>query len=446
MKVINTKEPVILFLGDLTVLFGSLWITLCLRYLSVPSIDLWNLNFIPFLSVFILWIVVFYIAGLYEKHTTILRNNIPSILFNAHIVSGLIATSFFYLIPFFSITPKTILFIFIAVSFFILYLFRVFVYPKLFNFKKQKAILIGEGVEVEKLFQEINQNKYYQLYFSEIISPQDFSRLELVTHFKEMLQENNISIVVIDMKNKNIESFLPTLYDLLLEKVVFIDLYKVYENVFDKVPLSLVQYNWFIENISVYKHVVYDALKRSLDIFVSCVGGMISLLLYPFVILAIKIEDGGSIFITQERVGQNRKPIKIYKFRSMQRNENGVWVGESQNKITKVGKFLRKSSIDEFPQFWNVLKGDLSLIGPRPDMTKLEERLVQEIPYYNMRYSVKPGLSGWAQTKQDIIPNNIEENKDRLAYDLYYIKNRSIYLDIQIILKTIKALLIRGGR
>ena len=123
-----------------------------------------------------------------------------------------------------------------------------------------------------------------------------------------------------------------------------------------------------------------------------------------------------------------------------------MWLGESTNKITKVGKFLRKSSIDEFPQFWNILKGDLSLVGPRPDMTGLEERLSKEIPYYSVRYIVKPGLSGWAQTRQDVIPNTIQENKERLAYDLFYIKNRSLILDLKIILKTIKTLLSRGAR
>lgn len=119
---------------------------------------------------------------------------------------------------------------------------------------------------------------------------------------------------------------------------------------------------------------------------------------------------------------------------------------ETANKITKVGAFLRKSSFDEFPQFLNILRGDISLVGPRPDMTGLEERLSKEIPYYSFRYVVKPGLSGWAQTKQDIIPNSVAENKDRLAYDLYYVKNRTLFLDIKIILKTLKTWVVRGGR
>ncbi len=446
MRVINTKEPVILLVGDILVLCASLWTTLLIRYQHLPSADLWYQHLVPFMVVFSLWIAIFYLAGLYEKHTSILRNKVPSILLNAHVISSLLTTVLFYILPFFSITPKTNLIIFIAISFLFLYAYRVYVFSKVFTVKKENAILIGEGDEVIQLYTEVNTNKNYALSFVSLISHKTFSESDFELKLKHMLEESEVCVIVLDLKNKNIEPFLPKLYALLLEEIKFIDLHQVYEDVFDRVPVSLIQYSWFIENVSVAQKIMYDILKRTIDIFVSVIGGSVTLLLYPLVILAIKLEDGGSIFISQVRVGKNNKPIKIYKFRSMHRNEDGVWIGESENKITKVGKFLRKSSIDEFPQFWSIFKGDLSLVGPRPDMTGLEARLSQEIPYYTVRYVVKPGLSGWAQTKQDVIPNTIEENKERLAYDLYYIKNRSLIVDIQIILKTVKALLIRGGR
>jgi exopolysaccharide biosynthesis polyprenyl glycosylphosphotransferase len=446
MRVINTKEPIILLIGDILVLCMSLWVTLLVRFQQLPSLELWNIHVIPFSIIFALWIIVFYLAGLYEKHTAILKNKLPSILFNAHIISSVFAAIFFYVIPFFSITPKTILVIFIVASFLFLYMFRIFVFSKIFTVKKENSILIGEGDEVVQLYTEVNMNKNYALHFVSLISPQSFSESDFELKLNHMIEEFDVSVIVLDLKNKNIEPFLPKLYALLLENIKFIDLYQVYEDVFDKVPVSLIQYSWFIEHISVAQKVIYDILKRTVDIVVALIGGSISLLVYPFVIIGIKIESPGPVFLHQTRVGKNNKPIVMYKFRSMYKDENGSWIGESKNKITKFGKFLRKSSIDEFPQFWNILKGDISLIGPRPDMTGLEARLSQEIPYYSVRYVVKPGLSGWAQTKQDVIPNTIEENKERLAYDLYYIKNRSLFLDIKIILKTIKTLLTRGGR
>lgn len=446
MRVINTKEPFILLIGDLVILCFSLWATLFLRSGQLPTMDTWNIHFYPFLIIFALWIVIFYLSGLYERHTSILKNKVPFILSNAYIVTSLVAFAFFYVIPVFSITPKTILIIFILVSFSLLYLFRVFIYSKIVSFKKHKAVLIGDGFEIENLFKEVNNDKHYSFEFVKHIKLS--SLIEDVTlQIEEIKKTSDIGIIVIDLKNKNIEPVLPQLYSLLLENVRFVDLYQVYEEVFYKIPVSLVEYDWFIEHISTNNKITYDLLKRSVDILVSVVGGALSLVLYPFIIGALKIENPKSpIFISQTRVGKNNKPIKIYKFRSMLKNENGVWLGESENKITRVGKFLRKSSIDEFPQFWNIFKGDISLVGPRPDMTGLEERLSKEIPYYSVRYIVKPGLSGWAQTRQDVIPNTIEENKDRLAYDLYYIKNRSVLLDTKIILKTIKTLLTRGGR
>ena len=131
-------------------------------------------------------------------------------------------------------------------------------------------------------------------------------------------------------------------------------------------------------------------------------------------------------------------------------NNNGVWIHEDkdkyENKITRVGAFLRKTRIDELPQLWLVIKGDVSLIGPRPDMTGFEPRLAAEIDFYAVRYTVPPGLSGWAQVTQTIVPQSVEETRERFAYDMYYIKHRSILLDLSIALKTVRILLSRVGR
>jgi lipopolysaccharide/colanic/teichoic acid biosynthesis glycosyltransferase len=293
---------------------------------------------------------------------------------------------------------------------------------------------------------EVNSNKNYALSFVALLSPDSLSESGFESTLRTLLDTKGFSVIVLDPKDKTIEPFLPKLYALLLEEVRFIDLYQVYEDVFDKVPVSLISHSWFIENITVSKKVIYDFLKRTIDIAVGFVGICVTLPLYPFIMLAMRIEGAGPFFITQIRVGKRNRPIRLYKFRSMTHSEDGVWIGETANKITKVGAFLRKSSFDEFPQFLNILRGDISLVGPRPDMTGLEERLSKEIPYYSFRYVVKPGLSGWAQTKQDIIPNSVAENKDRLAYDLYYVKNRTLFLDIKIILKTLKTWVVRGGR
>ena len=206
-----------------------------------------------------------------------------------------------------------------------------------------------------------------------------------------------------------------------------------------------------LENISASPKFVYDTLKRTTDIIGGIVLGLISLIVYPFVFLAIKIEDGGPVFITQKRVGKNNEVFRSYKFRSMNRSEDGVWVGETDNKITKVGEFIRKTRIDELPQLWNILRGDLSFVGPRPDISGLNQRLSEEIEHYNVRNVIKPGLSGWAQIKQDygkgnqVSPQGVVDTQVRLTYDVYYVKNRSFLLDIRIAFRTIKTVLSKFG-
>ena len=136
----------------------------------------------------------------------------------------------------------------------------------------------------------------------------------------------------------------------------------------------------------------------------------------------------------------------MLKFRSMKASDGGKWVTAGDNRITRVGKFIRASRIDELPQLWSVVRGDMSLIGPRPDINDLGVKLSEEIPYYKIRNLVAPGLSGWAQIRQELPPQSLEETKIRLAYDFYYVKRRSITLDLKIALQTIKTLLMRVGK
>jgi lipopolysaccharide/colanic/teichoic acid biosynthesis glycosyltransferase len=266
----------------------------------------------------------------------------------------------------------------------------------------------------------------------------------------EKITSLNISVVVIDLQNENLKRNLPNFYHLLFSRVRFVDINNLYEAIFDRVPISSVNYNWFLENICLSTRVTYDFFKRLMDLIVSFTLGIFSLVFYPFICLAIKLEDGGIIFISQNRIGKNNKIIKIKKFRTMSFNDNEeIDKNVKINKITRVGGFLRKSRLDEIPQLWSVWRGDLSLVGPRPELPALAQIYEKEIPYYNVRHLIQPGLSGWAQLYHENHPHlgvNTEETKNKLSYDLYYVKNRSLVLDLEIALKTIKALLSRTGK
>jgi len=446
MKILNRREPIILFAGDLMAFFIALWVALALRYWAVPSSALLSQHWVPFSFLFVLWIFVFFVAGLYEKHTLVFKGKLPSLILNTQVANSLLAVVFFYLLPSFGITPKIVLAVYLVVSFLLIIIGRVSIVPH-FGFRhRENAILIGAGAEMQELKEEMNGNERYNLKFVSSVNLNQLDGIAFQEEVVEKIYSESVTSVVIDLKHEKADAILPSLYNLIFSNVRFLDMYKVYEEVFDRVPLSLVGYNWFLENISFSPHTMYDTLKRMMDVAIASALGIVSLIFYPFVFVAIKFEDGGQVFITQERIGAGNRIIKLWKFRSMRGSDAGKWVTEGDDRITRVGKFLRRSRIDELPQLWNIIRGDMSLIGPRPDIVAMGKKLADELPYYTVRNLIKPGLSGWAQIKQDIAPQSLEETRERLAYDLYYLKNRSFILDLTIALKTMKTLLSRTGK
>ncbi len=450
MSVVSKKEPIVLFLGDVLCFLASLFLMLFIRYGTLPSAELFAQHLIPFSILFVVWVVVFFIAGLYEKHTIILKGKLPNIILNAQIINSGIAVLFFYFIPYLGITPKTSLFIYLIISFILILTWRIYGYVFFAREKNQKGILIGTGNDMKELMYEVNNNSRYDLQFISSIDLNDIEGVDFQEEILKRIYSEEVHVIAIDLKNEKVEPILPNLYNLIFSKVRFIDMYKIYEDIFDRIPLSLVKYSWFLENISSTSNSVYDFLKRAMDILIAFVLGIVSLVVYPFVILAIKLDDRGEIFSYQTRVGQNNMLINIMKFRTMTiANDNAKW-GKVDNKVTRVGKFLRKSRIDELPQLWNVLRGDISLIGPRPEFPEPVKSYTEQIPYYNVRHIIKPGLSGWAQLYHDEHPHHgepdsLRKTRDKLSYDLYYIKNRSFMLDLKIALKTLRALLSRSG-
>lgn len=449
MNSVSKKEPLVLLFGDLLFFIVSLWLALFLRTLRAPSGELFLTHLVPFSLLFVVWIIVFYIAGLYEKPTVILKSKLPSILANTQLINSVIAVVFFYFVPFFGITPKTILFIYLAVSFAIILFWRMRGYFLFGRGRVNNAILIGSGEEMKELFEEVNNNPIYNIHF---VSSVDLNRADDQGFWSEIVARiytENVSIIAIDLSSEKVEPVLPHLYNLIFSKINFIDMNKIYEDIFDRVPLSLLKYNWFLENISTQPRGTYDTLKRLMDIVISLPLFLFTLLIYPFVILAIKLDDGGPIFNHQIRIGRNNKFIWTLKFRTMLFNDDGQWREKGlENKVTKVGAFLRKTRIDELPQVWNVLRGDISLIGPRPEFPEAVKHYTEEVPYYNVRHLIKPGLSGWAQIYGEHPHHEVDldKTKNKLSYDLYYIKNRSFLLDLKIALRTVKILASIAGR
>ena len=224
----------------------------------------------------------------------------------------------------------------------------------------------------------------------------------------------------------------------------------IWETLCYKLPSSLLEDEWFAFssgfNLVFCGHSL--KIKGVMDIIVT---GLLSLLVSPlmiFVGLIIKLDSPGPIFYSQLRTGLYGKPFRVYKFRSMYQDaekRGAQWASQRDPRITRVGYWLRVLRIDELPQIWNVLCGEMSLIGPRPERPEFDVKLKEAIPYYEMRYLVKPGITGWAQV---LYPygSSLEDAYEKLSYDLYYIKNYSLWLDIVIVLKTIRVVLLGKGR
>lgn len=437
MKLTSKKETFVLLLGDIVCFSASLWLALLVRNVEFPSGDIFLQHWGAFNLVFILWVVVFYIADLYGKHTSIFQRKLPRVIFNAQLVNSVLTIIFFYFIPYFGITPKTLLFIYLFISFFLIFIWRRFIVPNIHLNLPEKIYFACSGSEVEELILEIKNNPRYN------ISIASESELRDIKH-------SGITSIVVNLYDQDIDLALKNFYGMIFSGISFVSLHNLYEEIFDREPVLVLKEQWFLENISNRPKLVYDALKRLMDVGIASGLGLVSLVFYPLVYLAIKLEDGGSLFISQERIGKDNKIVKTYKFRSMSSNVVDLHSEENKtNKVTRVGNFLRKSRIDELPQLWAIVKGDMSLIGPRPELPSGVGYYSQEIQYYNIRHIIKPGLSGWAQIRQEAEPHHgldVEGTRLKFAYDLYYIKNRSFWLDLSIALKTIKILMMRKGR
>ncbi len=437
-----------LLVGDLGVLFFSLWLTLVLRYGHLPKGSVFAEHLGPFALIFAVWLLVFYMADLYGRLFYLYRKSLLGVLFAAQAVNGLVAAAFFYFLPFYGITPKTVLFIDLAVSFLLVLAWRSLVRALLNLTAKENLIIIGNSSDFVELAKEIGRNERYGFNVLKTINHD-----QLADNFDRQLRSGIDSLVA---KEKNIvlvvESFkdLPKeavayFYDLMFKGVEFFDFQNLYESIFQHVPMSCVNDEWLLANISSGRKPFYDLPKRAIDILASLVFGLISLIFYPFIFFAIKLYDWGPIFYNNERVGQNNEVFKQLKFRSMRVDADARWPEKNDKRITPVGRWLRKTRLDELPQLWNVFLGDMSFVGPRPDFLEFAKTLENKISYYNVRNLIKPGLTGWAQIQQEAVPTSVAETQQRLAYDIYYLKNRSLFLDLEIILKTVGVILSRSG-
>lgn len=270
-------------------------------------------------------------------------------------------------------------------------------------------------------------------------------------HLLELIDDNRITDLVVAINGEIRGRTFQAILDAQEKGANVTRMPILYEEMTGRVPIHHLESDWiirsFVDGLSISGF--YELAKRLIDILGAIVGLLILLIALPFLSLAILVDSGLPIFYSQPRLGRGRRVFTIYKFRSMRRKSDAVQevqtTTENDPRVTRVGKFLRKTRLDELPQFWNVLRGDMSLVGPRAEVPKLVEEYQKQVPFYRARLLVKPGLTGWAQINYGYV-SSVRETSIKLEYDLYYIKHRTLIMDFQIILRTIGTVLRRTGR
>jgi exopolysaccharide biosynthesis polyprenyl glycosylphosphotransferase len=349
-----------------------------------------------------------------------------------------------------------------GVSFFILFVavltliwrliyIRIFTAPHLLR----RALIIGAGNAGQALVEIINQQWPPPFFSVGLIDDdpekqgQTFSSLKVLgtsDDLQDLIEKEHVTDLILAITSKMHGRMYQALLSAQEQGITLTSMPQVYEEILSRVPIFQLETEWIVRSFVEKSHTstLYQLSKRLLDLMGGLVGTLATIIVFPFVGLATLLESGFPIIFTQERLGRGGQPYKIIKFRTMARDAEkdgeARLAEENDARVTKVGWFLRKTHLDEFPQFINVLRGEMSLVGPRAERPQWVEKFQQAIPFYRARLLVKPGVTGWAQVNYGYAAN-VEETAIKLEYDLYYIEHRNLLMDIAIILRTVGSVL-----
>ena len=326
----------------------------------------------------------------------------------------------------------------------------------------QKIILIGSTALIKNIKSEINERKDCGYHIvAEVPEASHSNRLhkdgvnnpanlcgQKYEGLAELARTQGIEKIVVALAEKRNNFPANELLKCRVNGIEVLDGNSFYEMLTGKLIVNAINPSWLIFSKGFRKSRTRRFMKRSIDLSLSLVMLIVFLPLIGLIALSLKLDSKGPVIFSQERVGQNRKIYRIHKFRSMiqdaEKMSGPVWAEDDDPRITRVGKIIRKWRFDEIPQLWNVLKGDMSFVGPRPERKYFVDHLENIVPYYRERHTVKPGISGWAQISYGY-GASVEDAIEKLNYDLFYIKNMTFFMDLMIVMRTIKIVLFRKG-
>jgi len=450
--------PLILISGDILNALVALLLAFSMRFGVLPRLEDQLMADSGRVITFILVVLfVSFLMDIYNTDKNLKNRENLSRLPLIFAGSFFMLSALYYMIPFLQIGRGLLAFslgVFVALQFLWHLIYNNGNY---FKGLSHRVLVLGTGPlagEIGGLIKDTNHNHILTGYFSCPYESVNVSSDEVLAAGEGLLEtaerEKTQKIVVSISDRRSGGLPLKELLDCKFSGIEVIDAPSFYEQLTGKILLENITAGWFVFSGG-FKHTLFlRFIKKATDKILAVMGLIITLPLMLLIAMLIKVSSPGPVFFRQVRVGKREKPFVLYKFRTMRADAEAitgaVWARQDDPRVTAVGSFLRKSRLDEIPQLYNVLKGDMSFIGPRPERPEFVEKLKQIIPFYSERHFVKPGLTGWAQVKY-AYGASVEDAIEKLKYDLYYIKNLSLTLEIQIILETIKVVIYgRGSR
>lgn len=453
-----------LLLGDLLALNLGLFIAAATRSWHLPPTN-WLDLLVAFALLFFIAIILMFIIGLYDVDRA--KNNrafFQKIIFSALIwlILGII---FFYISPAAKLSPKTILVLTALLGYTIIALWR-FCYNRFLSAKilQTKIIFVGltsEVAELINLFKAEPERGFVMLGCivensqATSLPLVEISKTPVVSSIAELIktQPGIAPELVIIAPGAGSELLHQELYRLLFNQVSVLELATFYEQIQKRLPPFTFSESWFVTHLTEQHKKMYDRARIIFDYTIAIIMALFFFLTFPIIGLILKFSSKGPVLFKQTRLGRNGIPFIMYKYRTMRvlaadgsaETAGPQFASHGDDRVTKFGKFLRRTRLDELPQCLNILRGEMGLIGPRPERPEFVATLTAQMPFYSLRHLVKPGLTGWAQLQQAYY-GDIAENLKKLEYDLYYIKNRGAWLDLAIILRTFNVIFRMIGR
>lgn len=422
----NKIKSTFLIIGDLLVFYLSLYLAILLRHGLPFNKEIFSQCFLPFSFIFLIWIILFSISHLYELRHAANRKKFFEMVFKLFSFAAIISVIYFYLfVP--SFAPKKVLFLTLTFSFILFLIWRI-IFNRIIKIPRINVLIISKIKEASEINMFLKKHSQIGYDVIKILPPEEINQTA-----KE-LKESDIDLFVLD--SNLFDSLLSYVPDARL-KLKVVDIIDFYESVLQKTPVDLLPSSWFLENYYSKNWELYETLKRVSDIFGGIILFILSLPLWPIITLLVKLDSNGPVLHKSVRIGSKDKEFYIYKFRTMFDKSDKIgpsWTLENDPRVTRIGKILRFLHLDEIPQVLNIIKGDVSFVGPRPEEKKLVGLFKKKIPFYQFRLLIKPGVIGWAQINYPHSAS-VEDAQEKLKYDFYYLKNRNIFFDVIIALK-----------